>query len=317
MTEILCVGDLHLADRPPSSCTESYLDDLFGLLDQTVTIAGERDVAAVVWAGDVFHCKAPSRTSHKLVLRTAALIQRYPCRLLIVPGNHDLSHDRLESVRESQPLGVLFEAGAELLSGWDYELPIYGVPWLGEFSAENIENALALWRARPVLLLDNSLVVTHAPLYPPGFENPFECVRAAHWAAFMGSQGSCMYGHVHDAHGVFEVGGVAFCNNGALTRGSLTEENINRELAVTIWHADPWFRFETVPLEYRPSSEVFRMVEIGEQRDQSARVKEFLDSITGVSLEQVTQESVMAAVDGATEDREIRELIRELLDEVS
>jgi DNA repair exonuclease SbcCD nuclease subunit len=134
MSLYLLLSDLHLSDKPPSSCTDSYTDDLFGLLEQTAKIARRRKVAAVCWAGDVFHIKTPSRTSHELVNRTKDLIDAYPCPVFIVPGNHDIRHDRLDSI-DSQPLGALFRRHALRLEGWagydaDTEYALYGVPWL-------------------------------------------------------------------------------------------------------------------------------------------------------------------------------------------
>jgi len=65
----LLLGDLHLTDKAPSSCTDSYCDDLFDLLGQVNALVREHEAIAVVIAGDVFHNKAPSRTSHRVVRR--------------------------------------------------------------------------------------------------------------------------------------------------------------------------------------------------------------------------------------------------------
>lgn len=55
MTRILCLGDLHLSDRPPSACTESYQDDLFELIRCSAQVARQSEVDAVVWAGEMRH----------------------------------------------------------------------------------------------------------------------------------------------------------------------------------------------------------------------------------------------------------------------
>lgn len=319
MMRVLLVGDIHLADRPPSSCTESYVDDLFALLDQTVHLAAFHGVTAVVWAGDVFHHKAPSRTSHKLVLRTVNLIQRYPCRLLIVPGNHDMANDRFDSLAESQPLGVLFEAGAELLSGWDYELPVYGVPWQQEWTTEAVWAALAGWRdseRHRHLDRDRALVVTHAPLYPPGSENPFEFFPAPEWEAAMAGAGCCYYGHVHDLHGTWNLGGqdagVTFCNQGGLTRGSIHESELTRPVAVTLWDADLGFR--RLAVVHRPAREVFRLAEIAQERQAVDRVRRFLDQVQAVALASTSVESVLAHVRTLDLDPGLERLVVELLE---
>src|SRR5687768_16400319 len=157
MGKVLIIGDLHLSDKSPSSCTESYNDDLFELMWQTVELAHENKYSAVIQAGDFFHIKTPNRTSHKTVQKAIDLISDYPCPFYIVPGNHDMANDNFNSLFETQPLGVLFRSGAELLLGWGTK-SVYGVPWLAEWSDKGedgkpsqrsiqaVEEALALWR---------------------------------------------------------------------------------------------------------------------------------------------------------------------------
>ena len=74
----------------------------------------------------------------------------------------------------------------------------------------------------------------------------------------MGGAGSVFYGHVHEPHGVYEAGGVTFCNNGALSRGSLHEYNLTRQVGCTLWDSETG-EFEFVPLDAKPASEVFRL----------------------------------------------------------
>lgn len=334
MPSVLLVGDIHASDRPPSSCTDSYLDDLIDLLAQTYQLARERKVDAVVWAGDVFHQKAPNRTSHKLVQRLIRLIAMYyPIPVFICPGNHDMQHDRFESLAETQPLGVLLESGAHLLSGWpDPDLDadqqrhwdrlngrLYGVPWLQRWETQDVWHALAEYRdnRRFPIPVAASLVVAHAPLYPVGKESPFESFPAADWADAMGSAGDCYYGHVHDYHGVYEVGGVRFANAGAITRGSLHESELKRGIKVMLWSTDgATSEFEEIDLRYKPAEEVFRLAEAGEIKDTKMRLDTFLDGIGNATLEVTTTESVLAHVDSLDTTPAVRSVIRELLEQV-
>lgn len=330
MSGILCVGDIHLSDRPPSSCTDTYQDDLFDLLEQTVPIARARNVDAVVWAGDVFHHKAPSRTSHKTVQRAIRLVMAYyPIPVFICPGNHDMQHDRFESLAETQPLGVLLEAGAFLLYGWpDPDLDrdqqvhfdrvnglLYGVPWLQQWETQDVWHALAGWRDNPRFGQDTpQLVVAHAPLFPPGTESPWESFPAGDWADAMANHGDCFYGHVHERHGIYEVRGVQFANAGAITRGSLHEYELTRPVKVTMWEPRGDTRFEEIELRYKPASEVFRLAEAGEAKDTQQRLDTFLESIGSATLEVTSTESVLAHVDSLDTEPRVRAVIRELLE---
>jgi DNA repair exonuclease SbcCD nuclease subunit len=174
----LIIADAHLADRPPSIRTETYADDLFAKLVFTVDVAREQRVDAVVYAGDVFHVKAPTRTSHALVQRMARLIKDYGTEVFIVPGNHDMTNDRLESLSK-QPLGVLFEAGARMLVGGGIVDQLFGIPWLGDWTAE-LPSYMQEWQVS-----DAPLLVTHAPLVQPGDQRPYEIIDAYDWARSM------------------------------------------------------------------------------------------------------------------------------------
>jgi hypothetical protein len=354
---LLLLGDVHLSERPPSSCTDSYCDDLFGLLDQARVIGRQRDVAAMVWAGDTFHHKAPNRVSHRLVQRTAAYIGSCPFPVLVLAGNHDMANDRYESISESQPLGMLYRAGAVELSGWASDpasrwadapepLPVYGVPWLqgyGNYGAYDGDDPLSPIEVRLADVMEDykvqvfgggwgqhiPLVVAHAPLYPEGKELTWEYFPARRWAEAMGARrgGShrVFYGHVHEPYGEFGLlpgrgheheqdWDVSFCNNGALSRGSLHEYNLTRQVGVTIYDTETG-AFEFVPLDAKPASEVFRLQEKEQATDVQGRLDEFLAGVGSTSLEVMSVEGVVAHIRSLGLGKEVEDLAEELLTE--
>lgn len=309
---ILLCGDIHLSDRPPSSCTDDYLEDLFVILEHTVDKVRELGVDAVVWSGDVFHSKQPSRTSHSTVQRAIDVVQSYPVPLYIVPGNHDMLHDRFDSISVSQPLGVLFKAGAILLNGWDVDndLPIYGVPWNQKWEDSVVEEVLSSFSGSS-REISTSLVIAHAPLYPKGKELEWENYPVDSWASAMGGKGYCFYGHVHDAHGIYRESGVTFCNLGAITRGSLHESELSRKIQLALWEQDSGFTPIDVP--HKPADQVFRLMEKRELQDTQARLDDFLASVDEASIEITSVESVMQHVRSLQLGEELEKLIEELL----
>jgi DNA repair exonuclease SbcCD nuclease subunit len=290
----LLLGDVHATSHAPSSCTESYEDDLFDLIQQAAREWSPHCDVAVV-AGDVFHHKAPSRTPHKLVLRMIEALREFDCDVLVVPGNHDIQHDRLDSLFVSQPLGVVLQSGAaHLLAGWGSPFPLFGVPWQQHWTDEAVRSVLEPYREMRQQAPDQPyLVVTHAPLYPPGQELPYENYPAAQFADAMGGRGQVFYGHVHEPHGAYEVGGVTFCNNGALSRGSLHEYNLERQVGITVWDSGTG-GFDFVPLHARPASEVFRLEEKQQVTDMQGRLDEFLGQIAQTQLGVLSIETVSA-----------------------
>lgn len=294
--KFLQLSDPHFTDptRHPSGCTDSYTDDLFALMAEAATFAPHCE--AVIIAGDVFHLKAPIRTSHSLVLRVIEALRAFNRPVLIVPGNHDMQNDRADSISTSQPLGVVFASGAARpLEGWS-EWPVYGVPWLQHWTDEAVSEALASYREGSGRPPHQTLVVTHAPLYPEGMELKWEHYPARKFADAMGMTGNVFYGHVHEPHGQWgfydEKSGVTFCNNGALSRGSLHEYNRDRQVGITFWDSDT-AQFEFVPLSARPASEVLRLEEHAERKATEQRLDEFLAGIAGTELAAVSAESVL------------------------
>ena len=231
------------------------------------------------------------------------------------------SYDRLDSIFATQPLGTLLRGGATMLQGWQepkgawasgtLESHIYGVPWLGKFTDDAVDAALKSYRVaeRP------GLVVAHAPIFPPGFENPFECYKAASWADRMGNQGFCYYGHVHEAHLIFEVNGVTFANMGAISRGSLSEADRDRAIKVCLWDSEEGF--EAIDVPYRPADEVFKVMQARAKKDAEQSLDGFLAAVGEVSLEISGPQSVVEYVHGMELDEAVREMVTELVREAA
>lgn len=305
---VMGVNDIHASDRPPSSCTESYMEDLRSLLGETVAVAEEYQVDACVWTGDVFNSKAPGRNSHLLVNTLADIGKAYNRPWYIVPGNHDLTNDDLDSIKK-QPLGGLYRAGAKALIGRCRDFPhLYGVPWQQDWSNESVGEALRDWRESEGITA-GGLVVAHAPLYPPGTELPYEFYDAVMFASAMGNRGACLYGHVHEYHGTWEAAGVTFSNPGALSRGSLHEYNLTRKVQCVVW--DNVEGFYEVELHAKPASEVFRLREHEEVVDTTLKLDEFLAGVGGKQFEVLSVETVLEHV------RSLPKIGKDVVDEVA
>lgn len=303
MTKILLFGDIHASDTPPSMRTETYSEDILKKVLAGVNLAKEHGCDAIVSAGDVFHLKTPTRNSHSLVQRLGAALTSAGIPVYIVPGNHDLSNDRLDSLRR-QPLGTLCRMeGIDLLLGPHSDLPIFGLPYLHDWHGE-----LPKWMRRYKEWAGERkgedmdffpLMVTHAPIFPPGETPPYEFIDSADWAEMM-ENGDCLYGHIHDPHGDYvpnaEFPTVRMCNNGAISRGSLHEATMKREPKVTIWDTEGEQRFTALPLPFRPVDAVFHLKAKEDIDEKTSRVDEFLEEVgtttlDGLSLEEVTAQA--------------------------
>lgn len=332
MTKILCVGDIHAMDRPPVNATESYTDDIIDMLKWIADEAKRREVDAVVWAGDIFHFKQPSRTSHALVLRMLEVVRYYrrlKLDLCIVTGNHDISNDVLSSVHEKQPLGILYKGGARELVGWHPTLPLFGVPWQQNWTTNETAawDAFDGWRERrgernkwvSGHISSPALAVTHAPIYPPGEAEKqlFELVPTQGengLSAAMGNDGSIYYGHIHEDHGIFEVEGVTYANMGAISRGALTEYNVERSIKVALWSENG---FEEIPVPHKPAEEVLRIAEVMDERAEKISLDAFLTEVGSSTLDISSTSSVIDHIRGREDvPPRVKQKAIEILEEV-
>ena len=210
----LLIGDVHLADRPPRSCTPKYTPNLFEMLHEAFEIARSADVDFIGFAGDIFHHKRPSKTSHKLVADFAALLKTVDVPVVAAIGNHDLFHDSHEFFSD-QPLNVLLQAG--LLQPEFFK--VYLWHWNIDFEPPD----------------NTELVIAHQGIGHPTNPLIWDEVQADDVAERF--DGAVFFGHTHDDLDVFVAGSALFCNNGALCRGTLSDTDLNRDIYVTIYES--------------------------------------------------------------------------------
>lgn len=313
MTEIICVGDIHVSDTPPINCTETYTDDILEMLRWIADTAVEREADAVIWAGDIFDKKAPTKNSHALVLKMIGVVKYYQemgVDLYVVPGNHDLVNDRYETLHASQPLGVLIAAGLKELSGWHPDLPVFGIPWQQDWP-NDLQMAFAGYRERVPYPYEQPLVVTHASIFPPGKEPIYEHLTSEAVADAMGNAGHIQFGHIHDDYGIWVTEGVAFANVGAISRGSLTESHMNREVKVVSWTRDG---FEEIVVPHRPAEEVFKVVEGTKKKQEKLETMDFLAAIGHSQIAMTTTTAIVDHIRSMEAEQEVKDTAINLIE---
>jgi len=296
----LVIGDVHLGDKPPSVRTDTYQQDILAKLEFCVAEAKRQSCDVIIQAGDMFHIKTPSRTSHNLVRSAMEILTAEDIPTVITPGNHDMQHDRLDSL-DSQPLGVLAKApGISLLIGPHPDFPIFGIPFLQNWmDLPHSMNQYVEWSKQFVPMSgkpDAPLLITHAPIMPPGQSAPYEFIGAPDWAALM-QNGNCYYGHIHDLHGSYTAGNVNFCNQGALSRGSLHETDLRRKPAVTIFDSlSSPTTFTRVEVPHKPVSECYRMADVDKIESGQVRLDSFLRQVGSTTIETASVEGILAHI---------------------
>lgn len=337
--KLLFVGDVHLSDRPPTTRTERYRDDILAKLREIAALSVEHDVRATIFLGDIFHSKVPHRTSHETVQELVDIL-RLTRRPIILPGNHDYSGANPATL-DRAPLGVLFRAKvAESIGLGPLARRIGPVdrvavasPRFATISREDREysgGAVVVAGVReeePLTAFGEiqfpqlgtptlNIIAAHSPIFPPGSNPPYDHFKAYDVAsAITADVAVVVYGHIHDPHGAYEIRTgdrvTWFVNNGSVSRGSLHDANPKRTPAVTLIEVDfdqpppgrpaAWSATE-VPLQSaRHWQEVFRVAEVGEVRERDAEAAQFAEALSVASVEAFSLERVIDAVRGRTE----------------
>lgn len=303
--------DVHVTDRSPASWKGDYPKEVWDNLQQVGVLAKEHEAKAVLDGGDYFHIKAASRNPHSLVVRSAEVQAAYPCPTWCVEGNHDIHHNNLNTI-DGQPLGVLYATKTfnhlreQVFEDGDLRVRVVGVP----YSQTRTLNDLLLLRKKPG---DTFLIaIVHALASenpPPGVEGFFgEAVFRYSDLVFADGPDMWCFGHWHRDQGIVQLDGRTFVNQGAVSRGALIRENLERTPKVGLIEATPTGLITTpIPLNVLPASEVFDIERKERQDEQVEHISAFIDEIKA-NLVVNEEDSVDNTLSRMTYAEDIREL---------
>lgn len=292
--KFIACNDLHLASRPPASRTDTYADELLDLLNQMASLAIKVEAKALLVAGDIFHHKA--KIGFPLLISLVAWSRRLRdagIRVLTIPGNHDLLHNRYESL-DAQALGLVYAAGVmenvscrEGLDGSvrfedakvEGDVSVLGIPFPDAFDWQ-------CWMKLPRPQGGAAILMAHCFASPTGGEYFGEPVLRYSDLAEL-PYDIFVFGHDHSDGGVHKVGNKWFINLGAISRGSLTGEAVERDVKCALIDTlDQTVR--QVRLKYRPAAEIFDLA-LKEKRDKErAHVEQFVEQLTADLLAHTT-----------------------------
>jgi hypothetical protein len=273
----IAINDLHVSHRNPVSRIDDYNQAVFSKLHQIFLLAVKTKAVAILVAGDLFNEKTGTQP---YVITQLAMwckqVRDAGIRIIATPGNHDLRHDRYDSL-VTQPLGLLFAIGfledcsfsSITIDGVD----IIGIPYPAAKDRAN-------WNSLPTPSSAHSIVLAHCFATPTGglyFGEPmlsYLDLALLPYSVFH-------FGHDHRDNGVFRVGEKLFVNIGALSRGSISGENVARDVKCAIIDIAPGAppKVTQIKVNARPASEVFDLaLKAQKEREQSA-IEQFVGQL--------------------------------------
>jgi len=225
--------DVHLSDRAPSSRKDNWTDTVFRKLDQVRNVAKKVGAVAILDGGDFFHIKSPGRNSHALVHRAIDHHTAYPCPVYCTPGNHDSIYGDYAFLPQ-QPLGVLFASGAfrrlydehEAIFEQDgVKVRVVGIPYHG--TSYDMDRFHSIKKGDE----DYLVCVAHVLASTKG-GTMFEGEDIVKYKDLLDTAPDVyFFGHWHKDQGVVSMGDKTFVNIGSLTRGALSQDEMERKPA--------------------------------------------------------------------------------------
>lgn len=284
--KFLTFTDVHISDVNPSSRLGNYREDILSKLRQIGKVGKKLEVDFYILAGDLFHLKAPSRNSHSLVKMLIDTFKDYGAPIYATEGNHDLRRDSYDNFDE-QPLGVLYAAGAlhqvrdKIIRIKDKRIRISAIPFI-----ENPEISLIPKRTDH----DEDLQISILHLYATkkGGELFGHKLYSYNEIAELGDD-IFVLGHYHVDQGIERLSTGSreqiFINVGAISRGSLSEDEITREPKVCYVSAkleegrSPEIKAQPVKLRVKPAEEVFNIEKKKAEKKEIEDAEQFVEAL--------------------------------------
>jgi DNA repair exonuclease SbcCD nuclease subunit len=309
-----------MADKGPSSRKDDWAETVFDKLSQVREIAREVKAAAILDGGDFFHIKAPGRNSHEIVRRTAEHHSDYPCPVYCTPGNHDCVYGDYAFLPQ-QPLGVLYAAGVfkrlyneheALFEENGVRVRVVGVPYPG--------NKYDPDKFRSIKRGDEDVLICVAHVLASlGGGSMFEGEDIFRYGDLLETAPDVFcFGHWHMDQGVEILGGKTFINIGALTRGSLSQDEVQRRPACAVLECTKsGVSVDVRRLRVKPPEEAFDVDARNRQVRRQVEMDAFVNKIReGLQpkAEGVTLQDALGSVSGVPDD--VRERALAYLEQV-
>jgi DNA repair protein SbcD/Mre11 len=234
MPEIRFVSssDEHLADLAPGFRKDDYRAAILSKLEWQGEFAHRFGASAFLRGGDFFHVKAANKTTMRTMAMAARLQRRYPCPIFAVAGNHDMSNNDPVTV-PGQPLGVMLESNVfnhlqdQTFEDGSLKVRIVGVEYTTDLDVDGL-HALVKKKDETYTVAIVHALAAMAP--EEKIQNFFhERVFDYRDLVFEGCPNVYIFGHYHKDQGIVDHLGVKFVNLGAISRGALTFENLDRK----------------------------------------------------------------------------------------
>jgi DNA repair exonuclease SbcCD nuclease subunit len=239
---LITSSDEHLADLAPGFRKDDYRGSILKKLEWQGDLAKRYKANALLRGGDFFHVKAANKTTYATATAAAEIHQKYSCPTYAIAGNHDMAYNDPQTVSR-QPLGLMLESGIfKPMKDVTFEegtmrVRVVGVEYTTDLDVDGLHEMV---KKRDGDTYTVAFVHALAAMAPEEKLQSFfhEKVFDYRDLVFDGCPDAYVFGHYHKDQGIVDHLGVKFVNLGAISRGALTFENMERQPKVSLIKCD-------------------------------------------------------------------------------
>lgn len=312
--------DTHISDSNPGSRVGNYRDDILNKLKQIGLVGHKLQVDFFLNGGDLYHFKPPMKNSHYLNFLLTRLFKSFPAPIYSTEGNHDLRYDSYDNINE-QPLNILYENKILIqarhivknIKGLKIRIrsfPFNEEPDLNDYAKSNKKDEDA----------DLKICILHLYSSPEG-GMLFKHKLYSYDEISVLNDDIFLLGHYHVDQGIKLVNNKYFINVGAISRGSLSEDNISRIPKfglVSVYKDNGKIKIEAnaVKLKVKSVEEIFNVEAKKEEKKKIEEAEIFVnklkDEMTNISD---NKDKIDTEIDKIKLDKEVLDKVRYYLSE--
>lgn len=290
MSEIrlLTSSDEHLSDIAPGFRKDDYRSAILKKLEWQGEFARRVNANAMLRGGDFFHVKAANKTTYATSSAAAEIHRKYPCPTFAIAGNHDMAYNDPTTVQR-QPLGLMLKSGVfqpmqeTIFEDGSMKVRVVGVEYTTDLDTDGLHELVRKKDETYTVAFVHAL----AAMAPEERIQSFfhEKVFDYRDLVFDGCPDVYVFGHYHKDQGIVDHLGTKFVNLGAISRGALTFENMERKPKISLIRFDS--RGAHVEEHIVPHADAFSVFDL-ERKKSIEQERKSLDSFIAQLRENAT-----------------------------
>ncbi len=306
MFRILTSSDEHLSDVNPSSRKDDYRSDILSILEWQGQLSRSSLSDVFIRGGDFFHLKKSSRTSMSTLSSVFNLHKNYHGEVYSISGNHDMSMNNPDTI-DRQPLGVLYNSGLfNHLSEKTFEqgstkIRVVGVDYTTDMDDGYLQDKVKKKDENYTIAIVHALAAMAPEEKIQTFFN--EKIFDYRDLVFEGCPDVYVFGHYHKDQGIVDHMGVKFINLGAVSRGALTLENIERKPKMSMINiSSSGISVEEIVIPHKDASEVFDFEKKKRIESEKKNLDDFIKHLKEQAGSSQTKEEKMKKLNDYPDD---------------